>query len=163
MSAFAPIINALNQSGVSYVVVGGLATVLYGHLRVTADVDLVVRLVPQNVSSALTVLHSLGFQPRMPVDPSQFADEKIRQTWVREKGMTVFSFFDPQDVTRSVDLFADYPMDYEELFARSELKEIGGISMRVCALDDLIAMKRAADRPIDREDVKALEAIRKNA
>ncbi|MGH7318339.1 MAG: hypothetical protein ACRELA_01720 [Candidatus Rokuibacteriota bacterium] len=38
-----PVFKALNDSGVRYVVVGGLAVVLHGHARLTVDVDLISR------------------------------------------------------------------------------------------------------------------------
>jgi uncharacterized protein (DUF1330 family) len=34
------IFDALERAGAKYLVVGGVAVVLHGHLRVTADVDL---------------------------------------------------------------------------------------------------------------------------
>jgi hypothetical protein len=40
--------------------------------------------------------------------------------------------------------------------ARSIEAEVAGIRIRVCGRDDLIRMKRAADRPKDRVDVIAL-------
>lgn len=39
-------LSALNATGVRYLVVGGVAVVLHGHLRTTADLDLVVSLEP---------------------------------------------------------------------------------------------------------------------
>jgi hypothetical protein len=39
---FEQIFEALGQAGVRYVVVGGVAVVLHGHPRLTADRDLVV-------------------------------------------------------------------------------------------------------------------------
>ena len=38
-----------------------------------------------------------------------------------------------------------------------------GLVVKVCTLDDLLAMKRADDRPRDRDDVEALEAAREGA
>ncbi|HEX4307671.1 MAG TPA: hypothetical protein VHZ54_16665 [Solirubrobacterales bacterium] len=32
--------------------------------------------------------------------------------------------------------------------------------MKVCSLEDLLAMKRASDRPRDRDDLEALETAR---
>ena len=39
MSLFEPIFEALNRQNVRYVVVGGVAVVLHGHARLTADLD----------------------------------------------------------------------------------------------------------------------------
>jgi hypothetical protein len=116
----------------------------------------------QRLLRAIEVIGALGYGPRLPINPVEFADEQIRQSWVRDKGMRVLSFYDPKDITRSIDLFAEYPMDYDQLIARSVLKDLNGTETRICSLDDLIAMKRAADRPVDREDVRMLEDIRKN-
>ncbi len=41
-SSVQAIIQALNEAGVRYLVVGGLAVVAHGHVRFTADVDLVL-------------------------------------------------------------------------------------------------------------------------
>jgi hypothetical protein len=53
MALYLPLFQALNESGARYVVVGGLATVLHGCSRLTADVDLVIDLDPSAVASAL--------------------------------------------------------------------------------------------------------------
>ena len=53
MSLFEPIFDALNRARVRYVVVGGFATVLHGHARLTADIDLVIDLSPAEVRKAL--------------------------------------------------------------------------------------------------------------
>jgi len=39
-------IAPLNRAGIEYMVTGGLAAVVYGHPRLTLDVDLVIRLTP---------------------------------------------------------------------------------------------------------------------
>ncbi len=163
VASFTRVIQAFNDMGVSYVIVGGLATVLHGHLRVTADVDFVIRLDEPNVRRSLDALAVLGYRSRLPVDPNDFARPDVRQRWAREKGMMVLSFFDPADIAQSVDLFSEYPTDYDGLFARSIEKDLGVVQARICSIDDLIAIKAAAGRPIDREDVKALSEIRKHA
>src|SRR5579862_6285892 len=100
VALFVPVIRGFNDAGVSYVIVGGLATVLHGHLRVTADIDFVIRLDDANVTRALDVVLSLGYRARLPVDPRDFARPEVRRQWVEEKGMMVLSFFDPGNVAR---------------------------------------------------------------
>ncbi|HEY6104570.1 MAG TPA: hypothetical protein VIV59_01215, partial [Anaeromyxobacteraceae bacterium] len=74
----------------------GVAVVLHGHLRTTADLDLVVSLVPANVRRALAALGGLGFRPRAPVRADDFADPAARAGWAEEEGMTVFSLWSAQ-------------------------------------------------------------------
>lgn len=80
--AIEQILAALNAETVRYLVVGGVAVVLHGHLRTTADLDLVVELAPDNARRALAALAKLGFRPRAPVPAEHFLDAGIRQSWI---------------------------------------------------------------------------------
>ena len=159
MSLYQPLFHALNASGTRYVVVGGVATVLHGHARLTADVDLILDLEPEAAARAMRALAALGLQPRVPVDPADFADDRIRSGWIREKGMRVFSLFKPDDPLLSVDVFAEHPIDFEDLHERAEVCDIGTVAVRIASIPDLIHLKRLAGRPRDREDVAKLEEI----
>lgn len=159
MSSFGAIFDALDESGARYVVVGGLAVVLHGYARLTADIDLVVDLAPEQALRAIAALTRIGMRPRAPVDAQAFADAGARRTWIEEKGMKVFSMHDPDRPLVEVDLFVEPPIAFEELVARAEWIAIGERRVRVASIADLIAMKRAAGRPKDQEDIAALEAI----
>ncbi len=159
MALFEPIFRALDEAGVRYVVVGGVAVVLHGHARLTADLDLAVDLAPQPAAAAIRVLQKLGFRPRLPVEALDFADPEVRRRWIEEKGMTVFSMWDPGDPTRAVDLFVDDPVPFHELWGRSVVVELDSSAPRIAAIPDLIRMKEVANRPLDRYDIEALEAI----
>jgi hypothetical protein len=161
MALFEPIVEALNRNHVRYVVVGGVAVVLHGHARLTADLDLAVDLSPSEARNAVETLVALGFTPRAPVDPSGFADPSTRARWIAEQGMKVFSMWDPANPMRSVDLFVDNPVDFEELWAGSELIPLVGTEVRVASIPDLIRLKQLAGRPEDRLDIEALETIMK--
>lgn len=161
MSLFEPIFDALNRTNVRYVVVGGLATVLHGFARLTADVDLVVDLSPKEATRAIEALVGLGFLPRAPVDPRGFADPAVRRGWMEEKGMQVFTMLDPANPMRSVDLFVESPVPFDDLWTRADTVALSGISVRIASLPDLIGMKRLAGRPQDLIDIEALETIRR--
>ena len=158
-SPFLEIFRALNGSGARYVVVGGVAVVLHGFLRFTADLDLVAALAPENALRTIEALTTLGFTPRPPVQAEQFADPAIRQTWVRDKGLTVFSLWSTRFPGTDVDLFVEEPIPFDELLDRAERIEISGLAVPVASITDLISLKRAAGRPKDEEDIRALERI----
>jgi hypothetical protein len=60
------IFAALEASRARYLVVGGVAVVLHGHPRFTADLDVVIALERANLSKALRALQGLGYRPRAP-------------------------------------------------------------------------------------------------
>jgi hypothetical protein len=106
-------------------------------------------------------LVDLGFLPRPPVDPLDFAVPARREAWVRDKGMRVFSMFDRANPMRVIDLFASHPIDFEDLYARSECVPLESTTVRIASLEDLIQLKGGAGRPQDLIDVDRLQEIRR--
>lgn len=162
MPGYREVFAALAAEQVAYVVVGGTAVVLQGHARMTVDLDLVVDLSPGGVRRALSALLGLGLQPRLPVDPYDFADPRIREQWRTQRNVTVFSLYDPADPFREVGLFAAEPLPFAELAAAASIVDIGGVPVPVASVEHLIAMKRAVGRPRDLEDVAALERLQED-
>ena len=153
------VLEALNREKVRYLVAGGVAVVLHGYLRTTADLDLIVQLEPANVRRAVRALDSLGYRPRAPVSADDFAEKRIRDTWIREKNLQVFSFWSHENPGLEVDLFVREPFDFDAVFASTPETHVRTTSARVVPRQLLIEMKRNAGRPRDLEDVEALEAL----
>ena len=63
--------------------------------------------------------------------------------------------------SRDLDIVPDPDPAYTALAANALSGELGGVPLRVCGLDDLIEMKRAAGRPRDRDDLQRLGASAK--
>jgi hypothetical protein len=153
------IFAALEAAGARYLVVGGVAVVLHGHPRFTADLDLALALEPANVEAVLAALERLGYRPRAPVPLRAFADPAQRADWERTKGLTVFSLWSPELPGTEVDLFVSDPLPFEPAWARRLHVDLEGSAAEVVSLEDLIGMKRRAGRPQDLADVRELEAI----
>lgn len=160
MSLFLQIFEEFHRHQISYVVVGGLAVVMHGHARLTADVDIILDLKEENAGKAIEIITALGYIPRAPVNPQDFANEKIRLTWIREKGLTVFSFYQKENPLIGVDFFVEYPIDYEQLYACSEVKDLGGIPLRICSIEHLIMLKEKVGRTKDKEDIRMLTLLK---
>lgn len=125
MFIYEPIFKILNAAGVRYVVVGGVATLLHGYARLTADVDLAVDLAPQEALKMIRALVGNGFRPQIPVSAETFADPAVREEWLQEKHMRAFSLVDPANPMRVVDLLLKPEVPFEDLLARSQGALVG--------------------------------------
>jgi hypothetical protein len=158
-SDFDLVFAALTQRKVRYLVVGGVAVVLHGVPRFTADLDLVLALDTANVLAALDALAGLAYRPRAPVPLLDFADPSARRDWIEAEGLTVFSLWSPDHPATEIDLFIEEPFPFEEVFARATRVDLGENQVTVASIADLIELKRRADRPQDREDIERLLAL----
>lgn len=157
MHPYLDVLTALTEARVRYVVVGGVAVALHGHLRATVDLDVVVDLVPENVERAVDALCALGLQPRLPVAARDFADEQIRREWVEHRNLMVFSMWDPKNPAVEVDIFAAPPIEPALMLADAKLVALGDLQVSVASTAHLIQMKRLAGRPQDLVDIDKLE------
>src|SRR5215203_3441926 len=105
LSSVAAILRALNAAHVRALVVGGLAVNAHGYIRFTKDADLAVELVPENIERTFAALAELGYQPRVPITATQFADPSLRQRWIREKEMKVLQFASDAHRETPIDVF----------------------------------------------------------
>jgi len=155
------IFRALNNENVRYLIAGGLAVVAHGYLRFTADIDLILDMERKNLERAMMVFDSLGYCPRAPVQLEEFIDPEKRTGWVREKGLTVFSLWNPDHPATEIDLFVEAPMPFEEAYKMSALFEVAeDIEATVIGIDDLIMLKKKAGRPRDLDDIERLDDLR---
>ena len=160
LASFETIAKALESAGVRYLVAGGLAVNAHGVLRFTKDLDVVVQLVPENISRAFSALRSLGYRPSVPVTATQFSDPEQRQKWLEEKGMQVLQFWSDEHRETPIDMFVHEPFVFDEEYERALLKPLHDIvAVRFVSLPTLIEMKRTVGRPEDISDVEQLSKL----
>jgi hypothetical protein len=156
---FEVLFRKLQEKQVDYMVVGGVALVLQGAIRMTADLDLMVALEEHNLTVFVELMNELGFRPKVPVPSEAFISADNRESWIQDKGMVVFSFYHPGEMFSLVDVFVSEPIPYSEMRARMDCKSVDDFSIPVASIQDLIKLKQIAGRPQDIEDIKALEAL----
>jgi hypothetical protein len=154
------VIAALNKAGVRYTIVGGVAAILHGSPRMTGDLDLAVILEPDNLLSLVNTMASLGYKPRVPVDPKDLANSKARELWQKEKGMKVFTFFHPARPFAEVDILIDEQIEFAKIWENRVKYEAGDVVVPTASIDDLIAMKSKSARDKDLSDIAALNRIK---
>lgn len=157
--AIETVLSELVLSHVRFVVVGGVAVVMHGHPRFTADLDLALDLTPANLAKAQRCFDGLGYSPRVPVRLAELASAEVRQRLVTEKSMTVLSLASERFRVLEVDVFVELPFIFEEAWAEGVQVQLELVTVPVVSMERLIAMKRAVGRPRDLEDITALEAL----
>src|SRR2546430_17440325 len=141
VASFEAVVRGLNDAGVRFIVVGGIAVIAHGYGRNTRDVDLVIQLKPGAIHNAFSALHRLGYYPRIPITAAQFADARLRAEWMRDKEMKVLNFHSDTHRETPVDLFVTEPFDFDEEYGAALVQESGrGLSVRILCLESLLRM-----------------------
>ncbi|MFO1478541.1 MAG: hypothetical protein U1F98_18070 [Verrucomicrobiota bacterium] len=159
-ASFDAIARALNGVQVPFLVVGGIAVIHHGYGRFTQDVDLVIRLDKEIVLRAFEALHSIGYQPAVPINAAEFADPANRERWQQEKNTRVLRFWSDRHPETPLDVFAAEPFDFNLEFGRADVRESSpGIQVRIVSLPTLLEMKRQAARPQDLADIDEINLL----
>jgi predicted nucleotidyltransferase len=146
----------LNEAEVRFVLVGGLAVNAWGYLRGTRDVDVVPDPSAGNLAKLDALLRELGGK----VDVGgQLLDADAISTFLRTGDRTlVLTELGQVDVLQGLPQVPRFDVLDDEA---AEI-DLDGLRVRVCSLNHLLEMKRASDRPRDRDDLEALEAAQED-
>ncbi len=143
------IFATLNAHGVEYVVVGGIAVQVHGHVRMTNDVDLIPAPTPDNLgrlANALTELDARVLNSgneHLKIDARMLPRATLWQLSTRHGDI---------DVLHDAPGAAPFP----QLRQRALVIVSGEHPIPIAGRDDLIRMKRASGRPTDLADIAAL-------
>jgi len=132
---------------------------LYGIERATADVDIVLELEERNLSKFIKVAKRMDLRPKVPIKLEGFVDPEKRKSWRIDKGMVVFSVYDPKNPFFLIDIFTEMPFDFDAVYKQRKKIKFENIIIPVVPIRELIAMKEKTDRPQDRADVFYLKKI----
>jgi predicted nucleotidyltransferase len=137
------VFKSFQQHEVRYVVIGGIASVLYGVPRTTFDLDILIEASEENAARLLTALMDVGFGTAAMTDAHDLVAHEI----------TVFS-----DRVR-IDVQTRTPgLAFQDAWRRRKTVTYQGQDFFIVSKEDLIASKRAAGREVDLDDVRLLES-----
>ena len=153
---FSPVelLGVLVEHGVDFILIGGLAATVHGSPYATVDVDIVPRLERANLGRLSDALRALGARVyvstnetlRFEHDGASISDAAVWNL------ATVFGGLDITYVPAGTSGYAD-------LAKRAQANDVGGVVVRVAALEDIIRSKEAADREKDRVVLPALRRL----
>lgn len=143
------ILRTLANHDVDYVLVGGLAVQVHGHVRTTFDVDVLPRPERANLVHLADALNELDARVLNP------GSEELAIDAAMLPRATLWQF---ETRHGAIDVIRDAPgaPAYGDLRERALEIDLGGLALAVAGRDDLISMKRASARPLDLDDLAAL-------
>ncbi|PYS56183.1 MAG: hypothetical protein DMG13_00780 [Acidobacteria bacterium] len=154
-SALELISEILLSEGVEFIVVGGQAEWLFGSARPTFDVDLCYRRTRENLRRLASALRKL--KPSLRNAPPDLPFQIDEQSLALGCNFTFDTPFGDLDLLG----FLEPIGDFEAISAGAESMDLGGLSVKVINLDDLIRIKEYIRRPKDQESLFQLRAIKK--
>ena len=151
--------RSLHEHNVRYLLVGGLAMNLHGVPRMTMDVDLVLALDDANLDAFIACARALGLKPQAHVQLEALKDPAQRKAWVEQKHMIAFALNAP-GAAATVDVLIEHPLHMESALAASIRRDLDGVPVSLCAIEDLIRTKQGTGRRQDATDIEHLRRIR---
>jgi len=153
---FSPVelLGVLVEHGVDFILIGGLGATVHGSPYATVDVDIVPRRDRNNLKSLSNALRAIDARVyvsadetlRFEHDGASLADSTVWNLATAFGGLDITYF--PAGTT-----------GYSDLAERSQSIDVGGVVVRVAALEDIIRSKEAANREKDRVVLPALRRL----
>jgi hypothetical protein len=136
------VFKSFQRHEVRYVVLGGVASVLYGVPRTTFDLDILIEATTENAQRLLNALRDAGFGTAAMTDAQDVVAHEI----------TVFN-----DRVRIAVQTWTPGLSFQDAWERRKTVSYQGQDFFVVSREDLIASKRAAGREVDLDGVRQLE------
>lgn len=160
MLDYLAILKKLNEKGIRYIIVGGIAVNLHGIPRMTYDIDLLLDLEDKNLKRFLKLLKGWGFKPKVPVNIMDFAKKDKREEWIKNKHMKAFNLVNPAWAISEIDIVIDSPVDYDKAYKRVNHIKLQDVAIPTISIGDLIKMKKITGREQDNIDIKYLRKLK---
>jgi hypothetical protein len=153
-----PLLRFLHESGVEHILIGGVAVAAHGYRRPSKDLDTVPAPNEENLARLAAALLHIDARPaelgdfdaaEVPADATRAEDLALGGNFRLETSLGAL------DVMQWID-----GIDAEELYTELDRDALtfwlDEVPVRYCGLAHLRAMKRAAGRPRDLDDLQQL-------
>ena len=139
------LLESLKEHRVDFVVIGATAFPVHGYARATLDIDLFIRPIRIHAKRCWEALSAFGYD---------MTDVKVND--LLHKKLLIRQYAVETDIHPFVK-----GVSFDRIWRNKVKARLGRTEAYFASLKDLIAMKRAAGRPKDREDLKYLLRLKK--
>ena len=151
--------QALFLNNIHYLICGGLAVNIYGIPRMTADIDLLLNLTPNNITQFENTMNKLNYKPLIPLSLQTLQDEKTRTYYIKERNLIGYSYFNSQKNFVNIDILLDLPISFQSMWENKEIRTIDNYQIYLISIQHLIELKNYSNRIQDQKDIQLLNQI----
>ncbi len=148
------LLRTLSSHGVRFVVVGGFAVGAHGYPRATRDLDVVPEPTAENMKRLADAVAELK-GVLVGVDANRLGIDLDAETFAEGANFPLDTVHGRLDILQEI---GDQRL-HDQIAVDPIEVNIDGISVRICSLQSLRELKRAAGRPQDVADLAALDEI----
>jgi hypothetical protein len=141
--------RSLNQNGVLYIMVGGVATIFHGYSRMTEDIDIWIKDTVENRRSLRTAFREYGMGDFFMIERLQIVP-----------GWTYFHLNNGIRLDLMINVKGLEDLGFDSCLEVASVAEIYDVKVPFLHLNHLLSAKKAANRPKDQLDITYLEQIR---
>lgn len=154
-----PLLRHLSERGVKHIVIGGLAVAAHGHVRPSMDLDIVPDPARDNLERLAAALADAN---AVDAEASDFDPAELPMSALRVEDLAQGGNFRLITDLGDLDIMQwASGIETDDLYAELDRQALDGgvegVPVRVCGLEHLRMMKRAAGRPQDLEDLRRLD------
>ena len=139
------LLKLLKENHVKFVIIGATAFPVHGYSRATLDIDIFIKPDKENAKRTLKALQDFGYD----VDDVTIDDLLTNKVLIRQ-------YLVETDIHPFVK-----GVTFDRIWKNKVKARFGKTYVWFASLDDLIAMKKAASRTKDKEDLKYLNVLKK--
>lgn len=171
LAAVATIVDGLSELGFTPILVGGMALVIMGSQRVTADFDFVIAHPGTRLKDVVRLFYGRGFELVSRVSDAGEVTATIESRNVAAIRLRLdapsSAYFYKPSVGLRIDLLFDFPIAAAKLEERATRMKVGSHVFRIASEADLLRLKKIAraQRSFagDAQDIEFLEARRRRS
>jgi hypothetical protein len=146
-------LRSLDDAEIEFLVFGAVALAFYGHVRATADLDVVIRPEERNRGRVIAWLHD--HDARLALNPERAFGADEAESVRRGSNATLLTDLGQLDIVQHLPGLAPW----SQLDARAEEYAFEGLRLKTIDRATLKARKRARGTPQDLADVAVLDQL----
>lgn len=158
------ILKPFTQNKIDYCIIGGIAVIVSGVRRGTADFDMVIS--QDKFENAIKVIYKQGFKLITNINDK---NNKLCYCKTVNQAIAYINITQPNAIKINKggfnglfgDVWLKTVIPFAKLKERSKKYKLYNEQIKIVSIDDLIKLKKSAGRSIDKQDIYELKLLKK--